>query len=90
MQQTVNLTKHTAEKVDDEINLRLSMDLTRLHVSKSQSVIITPVIQKGDSARAFPAVVVNGRQRHMLSQRLRRPADEKELARRNGTEQKLD
>ena len=90
MQQTVNLTKHTAEKVDDEINLRLSMDLTRLHVSKSQSVIITPVIQKGDSARAFPAVVVNGRQRHILYQRLRRPADEKELTRRNGTEQKLD
>lgn len=90
MQRTVTLAKHEASQVGSDLVLNLALDLSRLHVSKSQSVVLTPVVTKGDSLRAFPSVVVNGRQRHVLYQRLRRPADERELKRENGTTQTLD
>ncbi len=76
----VALTKKTAEKVGTDLVLKMNMDLSRLHVSKSQSVVLTPVVTKGDSISAFPSLVVNGRQRHVLYQRLKRPATEREMA----------
>lgn len=90
MAQTVALTRREASQVGPDLVLRLGLDLSRLHVSKSQSVVLTPVVTKGDSLRAFPSVVVNGRQRHVLYQRLRRPASETEVVRANGTGQQLD
>ncbi len=90
MAQTVALTRREASQVGTDLVLRLGLDLSRLHVSKSQSIVLTPVVLKGDSLRAFPSVVVNGRQRHVLYQRLRRPASEQEVVRANGTGQQLD
>ena len=90
MAQTVALTRREASTVGTDLVLRLGLDLSRLHVSKSQSIVLTPVVLKGDSLRAFPSVVVNGRQRHVLYQRLRRPASEQEVVRANGTGQQLD
>ncbi len=79
MTSPVELTQHTAEKVGNDLVLKMNMDLSRLHVSKSQSVVLTPVVMKGDSLTAFPSLVVNGRQRHVLYQRLKRPATEREM-----------
>lgn len=90
MASPVVLTRREASQVGTDLVLRLGLDLTRLHVSKSQSIVLTPVVLKGDSLRAFPSVVVNGRQRHVLYQRLRRPASEQEVVRANGTGQQLD
>ena len=88
--QSVAVTTRSAEQVGTDLVLRLDLDLTPLRVSKSQSVVLTPVVVKGDSTRALPAVVVNGRQRHVLYQRLRRPATEREVRRANGTTQTVD
>lgn len=87
---TIQLAKHEASQVGSDLVLNLSLDLSRLQVSKSQSVVLTPVVTKGDSLRAFPSMVVNGRQRHILYQRLRRPGEEREVKRENGTAQVLD
>ena len=84
---SVELTKHEARQVGGDLVVNLALDLSRLQVSKSQSVVLTPVVVKADSMRALPAVVVNGKQRHVLYQRLRRPATERELRRENGTQQ---
>lgn len=80
MTSPVALTKKTAEKVGSDLVLKMNMDLSKLRVSKSQSVVLTPVVAKGDSICAFPSLVVNGRQRHVLYQRLKRPATERELS----------
>lgn len=75
----VGLTKKTAEKVGSDLVLKMNIDLSKLRVSKSQSVVLTPVVAKGDSISAFPSLVVNGRQRHVLYQRLKRPVTEREM-----------
>ncbi len=79
MTSPVALAQHSAKKVGNDLVLKMNMDLSRLHVSKSQSVVLTPVVSKGDSIAAFPSLVVNGRQRHVLYQRLKRPATEREM-----------
>lgn len=79
MTSSVALTNKSAEKVGSDLVLKMNMDLSRLHVSKSQSVVLTPIVTKGDSVSAFPSLVINGRQRHVLYQRLDRPASEREM-----------
>lgn len=56
--------------------LDLTVDLTHVSLSKCHSLVFTPVVTKGDSATAFPAIVVNGKERQKLYRRLKRPATE--------------
>lgn len=62
-------------------------------VRSNRSVTYTPVIQRGDSLRRLPALIVNGRNRQILYERTGRDiATDGEFAvrRKNGTEQRFD
>lgn len=73
------VTQQTVELKGNQLVLSMNMDFSRLSMSKCHSVVFTPLITKGDSAAAFPSVVINGRQRHTLYRRLKRPETEQAL-----------
>ena len=71
----------------------MTMDLSQLEVSSGQSVVYTPVIERGDSVVALPPLIVNGRARHILYQRTERNQvenNEFEIRRYNETTQTFD
>ena len=81
------------ERVDTSLMVNMTMDLSRLEVSSGQSVVYTPVIERGDSIVALTPLIVNGRARHILYQRTDRNLTENkefEIRRFNETEQTFD
>ncbi|OUO49061.1 hypothetical protein B5F77_15455, partial [Parabacteroides sp. An277] len=58
------------------------------------SLVCTPLIESGDSLRALPPIILNGKTRHILYERLERTTggqpSEYEYRRRNGEEQWID
>ena len=64
------------ERVDTSLMVNMTMDLSRLEVSSGQSVVYTPVIERGDSIVALTPLIVNGRARHILYQRTDRTLTE--------------
>lgn len=80
------INEQSVEHVNNDLIVKLGLDVTGLQVSKSESVVLTPVVSRGDSLRSLPSVVLNGRQRDILYKRLKRKV--KEYAyRRNGTQE---
>lgn len=87
------LLRSEAVRVGDELMVGLSLDLTPVEVKSGRSLVYTPLVQQGDSLVALPKIVVNGRSRHILYQRLERAEQrpgEVELYRKNGTGQQVD
>lgn len=85
-QQHPLISEQSVERVNNDLIVKLGLDVTDVNVSKSESVVFTPVVSRGDSLRSLPAVVLNGRQRDILYKRLNRKV--KEYAyRRNGTDE---
>ena len=90
---TLRVDKQLIERSGDYLLVDLTLNLSDIHVSSNQSIIYTPLITRGDSARALPPLIVNGRTRHILYERTGRDAatdNEFALRRRNGTEQTFD
>lgn len=81
------------ERVDSSLVVSMIFDLSGVDVSSKNSVVYTPIIEKGDSVVPLPSLMVNGRSRHIIYERTgRNPLDngEFEMRRRNGKEQTFD
>lgn len=89
----MRVEKKLVERSDDYLLVDLTLDLSDLHIRSNRSVAYTPVIQRGDSSRALPPLIVNGRNRQILYERTgRNTVENNEFAirRKNGTEQRFD
>ena len=89
----LRVEKKLIERSGDYLLVDLTLNLSDLVVRSNRSVTYTPVIQRGDSLRRLPALIVNGRNRQILYERTGRDiATDGEFAvrRKNGTEQRFD
>lgn len=90
---TLRVEKKLIERSGDYLLVDLTLNLSDLEVRSNRSVTYTPVIQRGDSLRRLPSLIVNGRNRQILYDRTgRNVAEDGEFAvrRKNGTEQRFD
>ena len=71
--------------------ITLKADISSLQLSRNQSLVCTPLVESGDSIRALDPIIINGKVRHILYERMER-TDKKELEirRYNDTEQQVD
>lgn len=83
------ISEKNIEHVANDLIVKLNFDVTDLRVSKSESVVYTPLITRGDSTRALPSVIINGRQRNVLYQRLNRKEQEYAYKRNGSKEQQI-
>ena len=81
------------EHVGDRLIIDMKLALDELSLSANRSLVCTPLIERGDSVRALPPVIVNGRNRQIQYDRSGRDATangEFVLRRHNGKEQTFD
>lgn len=81
------------EHVVDRLIIDMKLALDELSLSANRSLVCTPLIERGDSVRALPPVIVNGRSRQIQYDRSGRDAaanGEFVLRRYNGKEQTFD
>ena len=91
---TFLVKEKSAEKVGDKLAITMHIDVSGMDIPKSRSVVCTPIIESGDSLRALPQIILNGKTRHILYERMERqvqnPPMEFEYRRHNGEQQTLD
>ena len=81
------------EHVGDRLIIDMKLALDELSLPANRSLVCTPLIERGDSVRALPPVIVNGRNRQIQYDRSGRDAaanGEFVLRRYNGKEQTFD
>lgn len=81
------------EHVGDRLIIDMKLALDELSLPANRSLVCTPLIERGDSVRALPPVIVNGRNRQIQYERSKRDATangEFVLRRHNGKEQTFD
>ena len=91
--QTIKVKDQIVEKADSTLIVGMTFDLSKIEVPSNRSVVCTPVVTAGDSARALTPLIVSGRDRHILYERTGRTYgthNEYELRRENGKEQTFE
>ena len=88
---TFLVKEKNAERVGNDLVITLKADISSLQLSRNQSLVCTPLVESGDSIRALDPIIINGKVRHILYERMER-TDKKELEirRYNDTEQQVD
>lgn len=79
----------SVDQVNGMLSLRMKVDVSKMEIPGDESVVCTPIIEAGDSTRVMAPLILNGRSRHILYQRLDRPQNEQEYRRKNGETQVL-
>lgn len=88
---TFLVKEKNAERVGEDLIITLKADIGSLHLSGNQSLVCTPLIESGDSVRALEPIIINGKSRHILYQRMNRTGKKETALRRyNDTEQQVD
>lgn len=88
---TFLVKEKNAERVGDDLVITLKADISSMEISRNQSLICTPLIESGDSVRALDPIIINGKVRHILYERMERTGKkELEIRRYNDTEQLVD
>ena len=89
-----HMKEKSAERVGENLCLRLTIDVSGMKLASGRSVLYTPMIEAGDSTRALPPILLNGRTRHILYERTERaafrPVKEFAYRRFNGKEQCIE
>ena len=62
------------EHVGDRLIIDMKLALDELSLPANRSLVCTPLIERGDSVRALPPVIVNGRNRQIQYERSKRDA----------------
>lgn len=68
-QSLVKVERHAVERAGTDLVVDMCLDISNLDVRKNQTVICTPLLQKGDSLVSLPPLVINGRTRQILYER---------------------
>lgn len=85
------LKKQEVERLADSLHVRLLLDVSAVSLASDRSIIYTPVLSAGDSMHVMPSIVLNGKRRHILYQRLdRQEVEEFAYRRTNGQQQAID
>ena len=88
---TFLVKEKNAERVGNDLVITLKADISSLEISRNQSLVCTPLVESGDSVRALTPIVINGKVRHILYERMERDGKEElEIRRYNDTEQQVD
>lgn len=67
---TLRVSEQTVTRVDSLLQIDMTVDLSNLTLSGNQSIVYTPLIERGDSLAKLPAFMLNGRARHILYERM--------------------
>ena len=88
---TFLVKEKNAERVGNDLVITLKADISSLEISRNQSLVCTPLVESGDSIRALDPIIINGKVRHILYERMERTGKkEVEIRRYNDTEQQVD
>ena len=90
---TILVERKLVEKADSFLIVDMTVNISSIEVDRNRSVVCTPVLQRGDSLRFLPPIVINGRDRHILYERQEhdiRPESRFVVRRYNKQEQRLD
>ena len=88
---TFLVKEKNAERVGNDLVITLKADISSLQLSRNQSLVCTPLVESGDSIRALDPIIINGKVRHILYERMERTGKkEVEIRRYNDTEQQVD
>ena len=81
------------ERAGDELVINMTIDISQIQVPANRSVVCTPLIEQGDSICALPALIINGRERHIQYERSQRDSQDSNvfaIRRYNKKEQHFD
>ena len=67
------------ERADSWLVVDMTVDLSSLKVASDRSIQYLPTVRRGDSLAVLPPLIVNGRARHILYERMDRDRMEEEL-----------
>lgn len=88
---TFLVKEKNAERVGNDLVITLKADISSLQLSRNQSLVCTPLVESGDSIRALDPIIINGKVRHILYERMERTdKKEVEIRRYNKKEQTVD
>ncbi|MBQ3147752.1 MAG: DUF3868 domain-containing protein [Alistipes sp.] len=96
--QTVTTNNITIKDIDisqsgNRVYVDMTIDLSNAHIKSNKSLRITPIIADGNQMIQLPAVMIDGRRRHMVHQRGEITPDESNnifVRRKNRTTQEVD
>ena len=71
---TIVVKERLVEHVGDRLIIDMKLALDELSLPANRSLVCTPLIERGDSVRALPPVIVNGRNRQIQYDRSGRDA----------------
>ncbi|WP_297907291.1 DUF3868 domain-containing protein [uncultured Parabacteroides sp.] len=85
------VNEKTVTRIDSLLQIDMIIDISGMTVSGNQSVVCTPLIERGDSLVKLPSFMLNGRTRHILYERMSAKQQEqaKEYRRYNNTRQQI-
>ena len=86
------IERKMVERADSWLVVDMTVDLSSLKVASDRSIQYLPTVRRGDSLAVLPPLIVNGRARHILYERMDRDRmenNEFEVYRKNGTEQRM-
>lgn len=89
----VVVERKLVERSGSALVVDMTINISSIDVGSNYSVLCYPVVQRGDSLAQLPPLVINGRNRHILYERMGRgkqQTGEFEVRRKNGTEQRVD
>ena len=72
---TLRVVEGEASRVGDDVIVDMKLDLSNIEVGRNRTVVYRPLLMQGDSVAELPAIIVNGRVRHIQYQRLERAED---------------
>lgn len=85
------MKEKNAERVGEDLVITMKADISSMQISRNQSLVCTPLVESGDSVWALAPIIINGKVRHILYERMERTGKkELEIRRYNDTEQQLD
>ena len=91
---TFIVKEKSAERVGENLAVTMRIDISDMEIPKNRSVVCTPLIESGDSLRALPSIILNGKTRHILYERMERQTSgqptEYEYRRFNGEEPQIE
>lgn len=89
--ETFLVKEKNAERVGEDLVITMKADISSMQLSRNQSLVCTPLVESGDSVRALSPIIINGKVRHILYERMERTGKkELEIRRYNDTEQQVD
>ena len=76
---TVLVRDKQVRHIGDALQVEMKFVLDSVEITRGNSLVCTPLIEEGDSLRALPSLIINGRDRQILYERMERE-NENEMA----------